>query len=133
MQTTPLSTEDPALLDLNTRIAEAESQRKADFLDKVLSEALRFRRASGVVVDKATYIADLKDPGNSYEYNVPENVTAQIYESLAVVTLLVRAKGTRGSKPFEGIFRNVRIFLNEPGKDPQWQLHFWFNVKVENP
>jgi hypothetical protein len=133
MQPTPLSTENQALLELNTQIAEAESQRKADFLDKVLSEALRFRRASGVVVDKATYLNDLKDPGNTYEYNVPEDVTPEIYGSLAVVTLLVRAKGTRAGKPFEGTFRNVRIFLNEPGKDSHWQLHSWFNVKVENP
>ena len=133
MQPAPLSTEDQALIGLNTQIAEAENQRKADFLDKILSEALRFRRASGVVVDKATYLADLKDPSNTYDYNVPEDVTPQIYECLAIVTLRVRAKGTRGGKPFEGIFRNVRIFLNEPGKEPKWQLHFWFNVKVENP
>jgi hypothetical protein len=68
MQPTRLPTEDQALIELNTQIAEAENQRKADFLDKVLSEALRFRRASGVVVDKATYLADLKDPSNTYDY-----------------------------------------------------------------
>jgi hypothetical protein len=33
-------------------------------------------------------------------------------------------------KPLDGAFRNVRIFLREPDKVPQWQLHSWFNVKV---
>ena len=55
---------------------------------------------------------------------------AQVYEELAVVTLLVDAKGTREGKPFEGLYRNIRIFVKEPNLTPGWQLHSRFNVKV---
>jgi hypothetical protein len=39
----------------------------------------------------------------------------------------------RGGNKLDSSFRNIRRFLKEAGKQPQWQLHFWFNVKVENP
>lgn len=133
MQPTSPFVGDQTLILLNIRIGDAERQRDADFLSSLLSDALQFRRANGSIVDKSTYLKDLKDPGNTYEYLVSEDVAAQIYEGAALVTLRVRAKGTRGSKPFEGIFRNIRIFLREPDKKPEWQLHSWFNVRIDNP
>lgn len=29
-------------------------------------------------------------------------------------------------KPFDDVFRNIRILVQEPDKHPQWQLHNWF-------
>src|SRR5437016_4973474 len=107
MQPTSSFAGDQALIALNIGIGDAERQRDADFLSGLLSDALQFRRANGSIVDKSTYLRDLKDPCNNYEYLVSEDVAAQIYEGAAVVTLRVRAKGTRESKPFEGIFLNI--------------------------
>ena len=59
-----------------------------------------------------------------------EMLSPRVYEDVGVVTLLVDAKGMREGKPFEGVFRNIRIFIRERDKEPQWQLHSWFNVKV---
>ena len=61
-----------------------------------------------------------------------EAVSATVHEGVAVVALLVRAKGTREGKLFAGVFRNVRIFVHEPDKQPAWQLHAWFNVRVSD-
>lgn len=120
------------LVDLNVKIGEAEKQRDCGFFESVLSEAFKFRRANGAIVDKAAYLEDLQKPENTFEYLVSEDIQGQVYEGVAVVTLRVRAKGTRGAKRFEGTFRNIRIFLKEPDRKPSWQLHFWFNVRIEN-
>ena len=66
----------------------------------------------------------------SLSYPDSEDISATIHEGVAVVTLLVRARGMREGKPFAGVFRNIRIFVHEPDKQQPWQLHAWFNVRV---
>src|SRR5882724_2210962 len=106
---------DTTLCDLARRMGEAEKGRDAEFFEALLAEKLTFRRASGAVVDKATFLNDLLNPENSYDMLESENVSAAVHEGVAVVTLLVRAKGMReGKKPFAGVFRNFRIFVHEP-------------------
>jgi hypothetical protein len=118
------------LCDLARRMGEAEKSREAAFFETLLAEKLTFRRASGMVVDKATFLKDLQNPANTYDLLESEDVSATVQEGVAVVTLLVRAKGMREGKPFAGVFRNIRIFVHEPDKQPPWQLHAWFNVRV---
>jgi hypothetical protein len=77
------------------------------------------------------YIRDLENPANTYTELKSDNIEVNVYENIAVVTLLVKADGMRESGAFSGTFRNIRIFLKEPDKQPEWQLHTWFNVKVE--
>jgi len=133
MQPMPLPPDDQLLIELNTTVATAESQRNASFLDQVLATDVRVRRANALVVDKANYLVDLTNGGNTLEHNIPEDIVPRVLGNRAVVTLLVRAKGTRTTGPFEGEYRNVRIFLKDPKKDPSWQLHFSLSAKVENP
>lgn len=121
------------LSDLARRMGEAEKGRDAEFFEALLAEKLTFRRATGVVVDKATFLKDLQNPANTYDVLESEDVSASIHEGVAVVTLLVRAKGIREGKPFAGEFRNIRIFMHEPDKQQPWQLHAWFNVRVPDP
>lgn len=132
MQHNSKTTNHQELVNLTMKIGEAEKQWDCEFLGSVLSDTFKFRRASGEIVDKSTYLDDLQKPGNTYEYLVSEDIEDQVYEGVAIVALRVRAKGTRGTKPFEGTFRNIRIFLKEPDRKPAWQLHFWFNVRIEN-
>jgi hypothetical protein len=80
--------------------------------------------------DKATFLRDLRNPANTYDMLESEDISATIQEGVAVVTLLVRAKGMREGKPFAGVFRNIRIFVHEPDRQQPWQLHTWFNVRV---
>jgi len=47
-----------------------------------------------------------------------------IYGKLAVVELLVAMKGMRCGNKLDGVFRNIRIFLDEPEKQPRWQIAF---------
>lgn len=121
------------LCDLARRMGEAEKSRGAEFFKLVLAETLTFRRANKAVVNKAMFIDDLLNPDNTYEMLESEVTSAQVFEGVAVVTLLVRAKGLREGKQFAGVFRNVRTFLLEPDhKDQPWQLHAWFNERVSD-
>jgi hypothetical protein len=121
------------LTTMNESIGEAEKKADAEFLKTILSDYLRFRRANGTIVDKAIYLDDLMKPGNTTDELHSSDINAKTYGNLAVVDLVVGMKGMRCGNKLDGSFRNVRLFLKEAGKQPQWQLHFWFNVKVENP
>lgn len=128
--TDPARFEDKTLCDLARCMGEAEKSRDAEFMQALLAETLTFRRASGAVVDKATFLKDLRNPANTYDMLESEHISATVYEGVAIVTLLVRAKGMKDGKPFAGVFRNIRIFMHEPDKQQPWQLHAWFNVCV---
>jgi hypothetical protein len=118
------------LRNLARRMGEAEKSRDAAFFEELLAEKLTFRRANGAIVDKATFLRDLLNPENSYHMLESEAISVTFYEGVAILTLLVRAKGIRESKPFAGVFRNIRIFAHEPDKQQPWQSHAWFNVLV---
>jgi len=125
----PSSVQD--LISLNERIGEAERTPDEEFLKSVFSDNLRFRRANGTIVDKAIYLDDLMKPGNITHELHSTNIVPTIYGNLAVVELLVAVKGVRCGKELDGVFRNIRIFRDEPEKQPRWQLHSWFNVPVQ--
>lgn len=125
------------LIELNIKIGEAEKQRQEDFLKGVLADDLIFRRASGKVVNKVEYLADLVNPDNKYEYLISEDVQPTVfdvqptvYEDVVTVSLLVRAKGQRETKEFEGVYRSIRIFLKNENKG--WQCVVWFNTVIQS-
>ena len=109
-------------------MVETEKRRQENFLNDVLADDLIFRRASGKVVNKMEYIADLLKPDNTYEYLISENVKPTVYEDVAIVSLQVKAKGKRGESSFEGVYRNIRIFL----KSNKWQCVVWFNTVIQS-
>ena len=130
--TDPAALNGKTLSDLAHRMGVAEKSRDAEFFKSLLAERFTFRRANKTVVDKATYLNDLLNPKNTYDMLESQDVSATIHEGVAVVALLVRAKGMREGTPFAGVFRNIRIFVHEPDKQPAWQLHAWFNVRVSD-
>lgn len=115
------------LINLNKQIGEAELRRDETFLRDVLADELVFRRASGAVVTKEEYLAELIKPENTYEYLESENLRFIANEEIAVVTLIVKAKGKRGEKEFEGKFQNRRVFIEQQGN---WKCIVWFNTKI---
>ena len=118
------------LTQLNIAIGEAEKQRDDAALKRILADDLIFRRASGIVVDKSTYLEELLKPENTYNYICSEVIDVKLSKSqtVAIVALHVRAKGKRGENLFEGVYRNIRIFQKgEQG----WQCHMWFNEPLK--
>jgi Domain of unknown function (DUF4440) len=130
--TDPVQFDNTTPRNLARRMGEAEKSRDAEFFEALLAEKLTFRRANGAIVDKATFLRDLLNPENTYHMLESEDISAAFYEGVAVLTPLVRAKGIRESKPFAGVYRNIRIFAHEPDKRQPWQLHAWFNLRVSD-
>jgi hypothetical protein len=133
--TDPVQFDNTTFSNLARRMGEAEKSRDAEFFEELLAEKLTFRRANGAIVDKATFLRDLLNPENTYHMLESEAISVMFYEGVAVLTLLVRAKGIRDSEPFAGVYRNIRIFVHEPDKKKQpqpLQLHAWFNVRVSD-
>lgn len=122
--------------ELAAQMAEAERQRDAAVLERILDDSLRFRRASGKVVDKKVvdkeeYLRDLLDPVNRYECLESEVEDVTVYENLAIVVLVVRARMIRGKDRVEGTYRNVRIFTKATtdGSD-EWHCTMWLNMQI---
>jgi Domain of unknown function (DUF4440) len=115
------------LEQLNVRIGDAEMRRDELFLKNILADELVFRRASGKIVTKDEYLAELVKPENTYEYLVSEAVEIAFNEDSALVSLVVRAKGKRGATEFEGSFQNLRVFVKQAEK---WCCVVWFNTRI---
>jgi hypothetical protein len=47
-------------------------------------------------------------------------------DDLALCSLVVRFKGTRGGNPVDGIYRNTRVFVK---RGDVWRCALWFNSK----
>jgi Domain of unknown function (DUF4440) len=118
------------LTELTRAFTVAERNGDAEFFRRHLADGLRFRRASGKVIDKVAFIKDLSADGNSNELLEAEGIEVLPYnESLALCSLLIRFKGMRGGAPVNGVFRNTRVFARiEAG----WTCTLWFNTK-ESP
>lgn len=115
------------LTELNKAFARAELAADVEFFRCHLADGLRFRRASGKVVEKIAFLKDLATPENTNERMEAQQIEVLPYGSeLAVCSMLVDFKGTRAATPVEGLFRNTRVFLRSEGL---WKCALWFNTK----
>jgi hypothetical protein len=106
------------LVRLNEQIGAAEQNGEAEFLRGVLAEELVFRRASGSVVSKEQYLADVTK--NMFERESKNiKVTFDEENNLALVVLVVHARGSD--------FQNLRVFRR---RENGWQCLVWFNTKA---
>ena len=113
------------LNDLNEAFAHAELWADVDFFRCYLADGLRFRRASGQVVDKVTFLKDLAHPGNRNERLAARQIEVLLYApDLAVCSMIVDFKGSRGGATVENTFRNTRTFVRS---NRSWKCAVWFN------
>ena len=107
-----------------------EERRGADgapFFEATLDARLAFRRGDGTVTDKVGFLAGLEDPGNTNEALTSETRQLLVFEDQAMAEVVVALVGTRGGKPVEGSFRNLRLFERQPDG---WRCVMWFNKRV---
>ena len=119
------------LTELNTAFAQAEFLASVEFFRHYLADGLRFRRASGMVVDKTTFLKDLGIPENTNERLAVQQITVLPYGvDLALCSMVIDFKGSRGGASVEGLFRNSRVFVRSEGV---WKCALWFNSKEPQP
>ena len=115
------------LTELNRAFATAEFAADGEFFRCHLADGLGFRRASGNVVDKVMFLKDLATPGNMNERLDAEQIEVlPCGDDLALCSVLIRFKGTRGGTAVDGVFRNTRVFVR---RDGVWRCALWFNTK----
>ena len=115
------------LTELNMVFSLAELSADVEFFRCYLADGLRFRRASGKIVDKVTFLKDLTAPGNTNERLEARQLDVLPFGAdLAVCSMVVDFKGSRGGANVEGQFRNTRVFVRSDGT---WKCALWFNSK----
>lgn len=113
------------LTELNEAFAHAELWADVEFFRCYLADRLRFRRANGKVVDKITFLKDLSDPGNTNKRLEARQIEVLLYgATLAVCSMIVDFKGSRGGTTVENTIRNTRTFVRSEGS---WKCAVWFN------
>jgi len=71
--------------------------------------------SQGQVLDKAHFMARMKDPQRILKVSNSHDVTARLFGNVAVMTEQVTVKGTDHGAPFGGEFRFVRVLVKEQG------------------
>jgi hypothetical protein len=106
------------LKELNERIGKAESEGDEEFLREVLADELVFRRASGKVVTKEEFLAEVqKNKSERQSKDIKVNLDEE--RNTALVSLIVRV--------MESEFKNLRVFVRN---ENEWQCLMWFNTKI---
>jgi hypothetical protein len=76
----------------------------------IAKNKFRFRRATGEIVDKKTFLRDLRNPANLHASLEQEDISVQIYEGVAVVRLLAHTEWKRKAKSFKDGYRKYSRF-----------------------
>ena len=106
------------ILALENAWNQAQLHHDAAALDQLLPDSFVNTDYDGTVMNKAQFLADLKDPGYQVSLVVNQDVKIYSYSNAAVVTGTYHTKGKYKGKPFEhwGRFTDTWLF-----QDAVWQ------------
>lgn len=108
----------------SVEVEQAGGDEARKYFEKLLSDHLIFRRATGKVVGKAEFIEGLKksSPFSSRSSGI---VSVTPLNDRALVTLIVVA--TRADDGSVHHYRNIRLF-SRSGQD--WLMELWYNYEI---
>jgi len=109
------------LIALNANISEAETSGDKHFLDGVIAPALAFGRADTTVVDRAGFLANVKQ---SAKRTIETESISFFGSQRALVTCVV----TTDVNGVEKRFHNLRLFIRAP--DGSWKVLAWANEGI---
>ncbi len=112
------SAETSMLIALENGWNQAQLHHDSKALELLLADTFISTDNDGVLMTRAQYLADNKDP--SYEPTLMANsdVKVFVYRGFAVVAGIYHAKGTSSGKPFDRYGRFTDTWVNHNGK---WQ------------
>ncbi|MGH9537014.1 MAG: nuclear transport factor 2 family protein [Terriglobales bacterium] len=112
------SAEASKLIALENAWNQAQLHHDSKALDSLISDGFVYTDYDGTVMNKAQFLADLKDP--DYRASLITNEDARVisYPNAAIVVGTYHTKGTYKRQPFEhyGRFTDTWMFLNS-----KWQ------------
>ena len=100
------------ILALENAWNQAEEHKDVNALDSLLDPTLVYIDYDGSMMDKAQFMASIKQPSLHPEQIVNESMTAHVYGDSAVVTGVYREKGQKSGKPYlrRGRFTDTWVF-----------------------
>ncbi|MBZ5703813.1 MAG: nuclear transport factor 2 family protein [Acidobacteriia bacterium] len=106
------------LIALENAWNQAQLHHDAKALDTLVGDRFVYTDTDGTVMNKARFLADIKDPDFRASLIANEDVKVDVYPNAAVVSGTYHTKGTYKGKPIDhhGRFTDTWIFQNE-----QWQ------------
>jgi hypothetical protein len=93
----------------------AQLHRDARALDSLISETFVYTDYDGTVMNKAEFMADIKDPSYTPTFVANENEKVIPYHNAAVVIGMYHTRGTYRGKPYEHYGRFTDTWLYEAG------------------
>lgn len=117
-QTNDVATDASKLIALENAWNQAQLHHDAKALSNLVSDAFVYTDYDGTVMNKAQFLADLKDP--NYRATLIANEEARVisYPNVAIVIGTYHTKGIYKRQPFEhyGRFTDTWIYQND-----KWQ------------
>jgi hypothetical protein len=112
------SAEESKLLALENAWNLAQLEHDGKALEKLVGDHFVYTDYDGTVMNKAQFLADIKDPSYKATLMTNDSMRVFLYPNAAVVIGTYHAKGTSDGKPFDhtGRFTDTWILL-----DQQWQ------------
>jgi len=114
-QKTDTAADKSKLIALENAWNQAQIQRDGKALNSLLADTFIYTDWDGTVMNKAKFIADIKDPSAQTTLVANDDVEVYFYPGVAIVAGAYHAKGTSRGKPFDhyGRFTDTWIVVNE--------------------
>jgi hypothetical protein len=108
-----------AILNLDSERADALTRRDFAVLDRLLGNDLTYIHASGVVQNKADFLADLRSGKRIYTSIKSSDLNVRLLRGAAVITGLTEIHVTVESKESDLSLRVTEVYAKRKGR---WQL-----------
>ena len=96
---------------------QAQIHRDGEALNLLMADRYIFTKWDGTLMNKATFIADNRDPAVQTDVLANDGVDVYFYPGVAVVTGVYHFKGTNRGKPFDRYGRFTDTWISSGG---QW-------------
>lgn len=87
--------------ELDTEYQAAVERNDAETMDRILADDFVLITGLGRTYGKADLLSEARSKSTAYEYQRDTDQKVRVWRDTAVITALLRAKGTTGGKPFE--------------------------------
>jgi ketosteroid isomerase-like protein len=89
------------IADLDTEYQAAVEKNDAATMDRILADDFVLVTGMGKVYTKADLLEEARSGRVDYEFQRDSEQTVRVWGDTAVITALLRAKGTENGKPFD--------------------------------
>jgi len=112
------SAEESKIIAMENAWNQAQVQHDSKALELMVADTFVDTEYDGQVLNKAQFLASIKQPSYEPSTMVNEDVKVRVYKDVAIVTGGYRVKGTVKGKPYEHHGRFTDTWMNLNGR---WQ------------